>query len=96
MNKDAIKKSVVEVLQQFDIKKAGFFGSIVNGTFSEESDIDIIIEFNDRNNKSLLDLIELKNVLEEKTSFKIDLITYDSVNPALKDYILKNNEIIYG
>ena len=67
-----------------------------SGTFFEESDIDIVIEFNDRNNKSLLDLIELKNILEEKTDFKIDLITHDSVNPVLKDYILNNNEIIYG
>jgi len=95
MNKNLIKNSIIEVLRNYDIKKASLFGSIVNGNFTSESDIDILIEFNDKKNKSMLDLIDLKNSLEEKTNFKIDLITYDSINPGLKKYILSNNENIY-
>jgi len=96
MNRDEIKKLIIDVLRKSDVKKASLFGSFVNGNFTSESDIDILIEFNDKDNKSLLDLIELKLKLEEKTNSKIDLVTFDSINPGLKSYILSNNETIYG
>lgn len=96
MNKNKLKISIIEILEKFDVNKASFFGSIVNGKFTAKSDIDILIEFNNKADKSLLDLIELKLALEEATNSKIDLITFDSINPELKNYILSNNEIIYG
>jgi predicted nucleotidyltransferase len=40
------------------VKKAAFFGSIVRGESTENSDIDLVIEFEGK--KSLLDLAGLK------------------------------------
>ncbi|RPI94640.1 MAG: hypothetical protein EHM32_06545 [Spirochaetales bacterium] len=96
MDIDGIKKSITEILRKQDVKKAGLFGSIVRGDFSPDSDIDILIEFNDKHNKSLLDLIELKSLLEEKTNQRIDLLTYDSINPRIRESILQHHEPLYG
>jgi len=62
------------------------FGSIVRGKMDEESDIDILIEFEGR--KSLLDLAHLKNELEDAVNRRVDLLTYKSLHPRLKDRIL--------
>ena len=43
--------------------KAGIFGSYARGDQKEDSDIDILVEINDKN-MSLLDFIELKLRLE--------------------------------
>jgi hypothetical protein len=96
MSKSSLVKTIRAVLKNHDVQKACLFGSIVDGKFTSKSDIDILVEFNNKNDKSLLDLIDLKSVLEEKTRKKIDLVTFDSLHPSLKDYIMNHNEQIYG
>jgi predicted nucleotidyltransferase len=60
---DEIKKTLIEVLRKHGVKKAALFGSIVRGEATEDSDIDLLIEFEGR--KSLLDLAGLKLDLQE-------------------------------
>jgi len=54
---------IVEILRNHDVNKASLFGSIVRDEMTDESDVDILIEFN--GTKSLLDLARLKIELEE-------------------------------
>jgi len=60
--------------------------SIVRGEMTDESDIDILVEFEGR--KSLLDLAGLKLDLEDALERRVDLLTYRSLHPMLKDRIL--------
>lgn len=75
-----------------DVKKAAFFGSVVREELTEESDLDILVEF--EGEKSLLDLVNLKMELEEVLERKVDVLTYDSLHPLLKERILKEQEAI--
>jgi len=43
----------------------------------------------------LLDLIGLEQDLEEYFNKKVDVITYNSIHPLLKEYILKEQEVFY-
>ncbi len=94
MKLDQIKKKVQPILNKHDVKKADFFGSLVKGNANQSSDIDILIEFDNKKKKTLLDLVALKNDLEAQLNKKVDVITYDSLNPLLKDKILKERESI--
>jgi hypothetical protein len=58
----------------------------VRGEMTDESDIDILVEFEGR--KSLLDLAGLKLDLEDALERRVDLLTYRSLHPLLKDWIL--------
>jgi len=49
----AVRDTIFDILRKNGVKRAAFFGSIVRGEMDEESDIDILIEFEGR--KSLLD-----------------------------------------
>ncbi|VVB72098.1 Nucleotidyltransferase domain protein [uncultured archaeon] len=80
------REKVRGILQKNGIKRAAFFGSIVRGEMTDESDIDILIEFEGR--KSLLDLAGLKLDLEDALQRRVDLLTYRSLHPMLKDRIL--------
>jgi predicted nucleotidyltransferase len=57
------RENTLDILQNNGIKRAAFFGSIVRGEMTDESDIDILVEFEGR--KSLLDLAGLKLDLED-------------------------------
>jgi predicted nucleotidyltransferase len=68
--------------------KAGIFGSYARGEAKKRSDVDMLIKFKGR--KSYFDLAGLQLILEEKLKKKVDLLTYRSVHPLLKEYIFKD------
>ena len=70
----AARETVLKILQQNGIRRVAFFGSIVRGEMTDESDIDILVEFEGR--KSLLDLAGLKLDLEDALERRVDLLTY--------------------
>ncbi len=87
-----IREKILYALKQNDVKRASLFGSVVRGELTDESDIDILVEFKGR--KSLLDLVGLKLELEEMLKRKVDVLTYNSLHPILKDRILREQEVI--
>jgi predicted nucleotidyltransferase len=89
-----IKNSISDILKSYGVKKAGLFGSIVRNEQTVDSDIDLLVEFG--SGKSLLDLIGLKLDLEDFLHRKVDVLTYKSLHPLLKDKILEEQEVIFG
>ncbi|MDD1760097.1 MAG: nucleotidyltransferase family protein [Methanothrix sp.] len=82
----AVREKITDILRRNDVKRASFFGSIVRGELTEGSDVDILVEFEGK--KSLLDLAHLKNELEDTINRRVDVLTYKSLHPHLKDRIL--------
>ena len=80
------KDRILGKLKEHEVKRASLFGSIVREEMTDESDIDILVEF--IGTKSLLDLARLKIELEEVLECKVDILTYKSLHPLLKNQIL--------
>lgn len=89
-----IKKRLSPLLKRHGVKRAALFGSIVHNRLTKNSDIDLLIEF--RGQKSLFDLVDLELALEDLLKRKVDLVTYRSLHPLLRDRILKEQAVIYG
>lgn len=89
-----IKRKIVTLLKQADVTRAAIFGSLARGEANPESDVDMLVEF--QGDKSLLDLIQLKRELELVLDRKVDLLTYKSLSPFLRDAILREHLPIYG
>lgn len=83
----SILNKIIPTLKRNDVVRAGIFGSFARGEARKKSDMDILIKF--RGNKSLFDLIGLQIELEKKLKRKVDVITYKSIHPLLKENILK-------
>lgn len=87
-----IRKKILPILQHYDVTRAAIFGSFVRGENREDSDIDLLVEF--KGEKSLLDLAGLKIALEELLKMKVDVLTYNSLHPLLKERILSEQEVV--
>lgn len=85
---EQIKKKALPVLKEAGISRSSIFGSYARGDEERNSDIDILIE--PPKKMSLFDLAGLKLDLEEVLGREVDVITYNSIHPLLKDYILKD------
>lgn len=92
INQDAIAV-MAEVLRKHGVRRASLFGSTVRGEETSESDVDLLVEMDE--GTSLLDLVGIKLEIEELLHRKVDVVTYDSIHPLLKDRILREQEQIY-
>lgn len=90
-NKDIIRlqKEIIPILKKNNVARAGIFGSYARGEGKKKSDIDIIIQ---PPRGMGLGFVGMKLELEEKLGKKVDLLTYKSISPYLKKYIL-NDEV---
>lgn len=88
-----LKKAISKLLIASGVKRAAIFGSFARGEATEKSDIDLLIEFKGKN-KSLFDLVALKLELEAKLGRPVDLVTYNSLHPLLRDRILAEQIVI--
>ena len=71
------------------VKQFGIFGSHARGEARGNSDIDLIVEF-DQGMKTYDNFIEICFFLEGLFGRKIDLLTPESISPFLKPYIDKD------
>lgn len=83
-----IKEKALPVLKNAGVLRSSIFGSFVRGDNTSDSDIDMLVEF--PNGKSLLDLVRLQRQLEMVLAKKVDLLTYRSISPLIKDFIQKD------
>ena len=90
LNELSKNKSYIE--QNFEVEKIGLFGSYAKGKQTEDSDIDIYVEFK---HKTFDNLAGLWNYLEELYHKKIDLFhKHKNNNKVIISNIQK--EVIYG
>ena len=83
-----IKKIIIPILKKNGVVKAGIFGSYARGEAKKKSDVDILIQVR-KKKFSLFDLVGLEQKLEQQVGRKVDLLTYRSLHPLLKERILK-------
>jgi predicted nucleotidyltransferase len=83
---DELKTRILPVLQHHDVIHAAIFGSFARGEEGEDSDLDILVEL--KKGKSLLDLVALKLELEEVLRREIDVVTYNSLHPRMRERVL--------
>jgi predicted nucleotidyltransferase len=72
--------------KEYAVKKLGLFGSFSDETYSEDSDIDIIVELE---RPIGWKFFTLELLLEKTFNRKIDLVTKNAIKEQIKESILK-------
>jgi uncharacterized protein len=73
--------------KEFAVKEIGLFGSFSDGSYTSESDIDLLVEFE----KPIgWKFFSLEIYLEKKFGRKIDLVTKNALKDQIKEPILKD------
>ena len=84
---EQIKDKIIPVLKEADVVRSSLFGSVVRGEATETSDVDVLVEL--PRGKTLFDLVGLELDLKKVLGRDVDVVTYRSISPLLKDIILK-------
>jgi uncharacterized protein len=77
--------------QEYAIREIGLFGSFSDGTFSEDSDIDLLVELEKPTGWKIL---SLELYLERVFNRRVDLVTKSALKEPIKDRILKQTSYV--
>ncbi|MBN2157705.1 MAG: nucleotidyltransferase family protein [Candidatus Lokiarchaeota archaeon] len=83
-----------EKAKEYKMKLLAIFGSYAREEQKEESDLDILVDFEE--SPSLLSFIRMENELSDLLGVKVDLVTKNSLHPILRKTVLKEMRIVYG
>lgn len=72
---EQIADAAKTVAAEYPIARIDLFGSYANGTNTEKSDVDILVEFNKGERITLITLSGLKLRLEELLNISVDVIS---------------------
>ena len=85
--------SSLDTMRKFGVKRIGLFGSVVRGGAGKESDLDILVEF-EEGDENFSNFMGLYFYLQDLLERKIDLVTRGGLSPHLAPFILKEVEYI--
>ena len=99
MSKEELKKSILEAIEndpnKADIRKVSLFGSHIHGTAKEDSDIDLLVEFDPEAIVGFFKLAQIRRNIMKYVKKDIDLVTPSALSEFFKDEVINSAEFIY-
>ena len=94
------KETIINVLQaekkhlhdRFHISELGLFGSYLRGLNTDDSDVDVLVDFDGK--VDLFDLTDIEDYLTSKLNIKVDVVVKRALRPAIGEEILREVEYL--
>ncbi len=91
------KEKITEFCRQWKITEFALFGSVLQEDFGPDSDIDVLVTFQDDAPWSMWDLLDMRKELQDLFGRDVDIVEKDALrNPFRRHNILNNMEVIYA
>ncbi len=94
------QKEIIHFCQRWQVREFALFGSVVGGGFRPESDVDVLISFQETARWGLFDHVQMRLDLEAVFKRKVDLVTRRAVeqtqNSLLRERILNTARVIFA
>jgi len=88
---------IEDVCQRWKIEEMALFGSVLREDFNEDSDVDVLVVFQEKPGWSLFDLMDLQDELQNLFNRPVDIVQKKELNnPYRRQEILKTHQLVYG
>ena len=92
---DEIKQILSErkswLCETYQITEMGIFGSYARGEQTQDSDVDVLIDYSEA--PTLFELVNLRDFLRDLIGLPVDIVTKNGLRPKIRDRVL--SEVIY-
>lgn len=88
-------KALEKPLRQRGLAALALFGSTVRGTARPDSDVDVLIDIAPDVSFSLVDLVSVKDFLEDSLGRKVDVVTREGLDPAIRDRVIREARAVF-
>ncbi|GAB4137563.1 MAG: nucleotidyltransferase family protein [Cyanobacteria bacterium J069] len=95
-NIDVPIHKIAALCDRWHIEKLALFGSVLREDFAPDSDVDVLVEFEDGFTPGFFKLYQIQEELSELFGKRsIDLVTPKFLNHRIRDRILAEAEVCY-
>ena len=93
-----LAERIVPLLLPYGVEEVAFFGSVVRGEATPDSDLDVSLRFESPTRKPLgfFGLFELEEKLSLLVGRKVDLVSDRGISRHLRPYIESEKVVVYG
>jgi len=97
---DLPREKIAEFCEKWQIRKFAFFGSVLRDDFRPDSDIDVLMTFEESARHTLFDLVHIQDELKQIFGRDVDVVSRRGIeasrNHIRRDAILNSAEVIYA
>jgi predicted nucleotidyltransferase len=90
--KEKLRQQLPLLKERYQVMSLGIFGSYVRIEQIPESDLDLLVSFQEP--PGLLKFIEMENYLSDLLGVKVDLVMRDALKPKIGERILKEVALV--
>ena len=91
------KDIITEFCRRWQVKELAIFGSALGDDFRPDSDVDVLVVFQDDAEWDLFDHMKAEEELKQIFGREVDLVEKKAIrNPFRRHHILSNYEVIYA
>lgn len=87
--------SLEKPLRERGVISLALFGSFVRDAARPDSDVDVLVEIAPDMEFSLVDLVAVKDFLEDRLGHPVDVVTKDGLEPVIRDRVLREAESVF-
>jgi predicted nucleotidyltransferase len=87
---------LADLCTRYGVRELSIFGSAARGEAGHDSDVDLLVVFEDSAEVGLLKLAGLQRELAALFGRRVDLVPKDGLKPVLRDEVLAEAEVLYA
>ena len=95
MSTEALTRKIADYFKTQPVNRAWLFGSFARGEETADSDIDILVEYDENARISLLTISHMMGELERSTGRRVDLIEDGCLLPFAVENANRDKRLIY-
>ena len=81
------RDEILRIASSYGARNVRVFGSLARGQAGPDSDIDLLVKLEP--GRSLLDLIGIKQDVEDLLGCEVDVVTEAAISPYLREHVLR-------
>ena len=90
-------EKIAAFCRTWKITEFAVFGSVLREDFRPDSDVDVLVSFEQNAGWSLMDIVVMKDELKPVLGREVDLVEKGAVrNPFRRHSIMSNREVLYA
>lgn len=88
-------EAVTDFCRRHRVRELALFGSVLRDDFTDESDVDVLLEPGPGHQRKIAELVAMKEELETIFGRKVDLVYKDLLKEYIREDVLRRRRVLY-
>ena len=87
---------IVAFCSRYNVARLALFGSVLGSEFSSDSDVDVLVVFDQNAEVGFLMLSRMRRELSQIFGRTVDLVPETGLKPLIRDEVISSSQVIYA